>query len=602
MNKPNVLSENKEYKLKDYVVVPFRIAPFQMSVILLNKLLSAVVPSLQVLVIAQFIDTAGGIFQGNMPRNAVYLPLFLLMLMVAYSYLNWSVMGIMNGQADMRMKKVLNMQMLWKRAALEYQYIEDNDTWNLISRTCENPAASMLKGFHAVFGIAEIICRIMCIIAIFISQVFWSSHIIIVMLVPLLLLAYKSGRSAYFTSVEAAKLTRRAVYLHKVLSERNTMNERTLFGYTDNLNKRWLEKYEAARKMKLKTEIRNYVRMKGASIITVCISAAIVLVLLYPVSEGTLTVGLFMGLVSAAFNLVQMMSWTLANSIKQLVVHKEYLKDLTAVMGLKTVPGSLSDREKLDEFSLDSIEFRNVSFHYPGTDRYVLKNLSFVLRKGKTYAFVGANGAGKTTVTKLLTGLYDQYEGEIYINGKISQSYSPAQRKWIFSVVYQDFCKYAISIRDNISLGTIESFSEQQAAEILDKLGMLERINQFPEKMNTLLGKIAGDADLSGGEWQRLALARVLYADAPVYILDEPTAALDPIAESDIYSLFHEISKNKTTIFITHRMGAAKIADEIMVMDGGRIAESGSHKELIDCKGIYYNMYESQKEWYEYEE
>lgn len=315
-----------------------------------------------------------------------------------------------------------------------------------------------------------------------------------------------------------------------------------------------------------------------------------------------MTVGLYMGLATASVSLVQMMSWTLANAIRQLVRHREYLKDLTAVMGLESVPGALSDVERLEGFELESIEFRDVSFRYPGTDKYVLKGMSFVLQKGKTCAFVGVNGAGKTTVTKLLTGLYDKYEGGIYINGKLLQSYTLAQRKWIFSVVYQDFCRYAISVRDNISLGAVGEFSKQRAAEILDGLGLSKRIRQFPEGMDAGLGKVAGDADLSGGEWQRLALARVLYADAPVYILDEPTAALDPIAESEIYSLFREISRGKTTIFITHRMGAARIADEILVVDGGKIAESGSHEELMAHKGIYHGMYESQKEWYRHEE
>lgn len=263
MNEACVLSENKKYTLIDYIAIPFRVAPLQVSVILLNKLLSAIVPSLQVLAVAQFIDTAGCIFRDGMPREAIYLPLFLLMLIVAYGYLNGSLTEIMNSRAGMRMEKALSRQMLRKRASLDYRYIEDDDTWDLISRTCDDPAASILSGFHSVLGIAEIVCRIVSLLVIFMSQMFWGSLVILVLSVPLLFMAYRSGRAAYRTDAEAAKHSRRADYLQKVLSGRDALNERTVFGYTDDLNVRWLERYETARKIKLRMEIRHFVRMKG---------------------------------------------------------------------------------------------------------------------------------------------------------------------------------------------------------------------------------------------------------------------------------------------------------------------------------------------------
>jgi len=595
-----MLQPNKVYQFWDYIIIPFKIAPFHMTVNVINKLVMALIPSLQVFVIARFIDTASAIFQDKMSEDSIYLPLVLLMLFIAYGYLNWSVMSVVNDRANMRLNEVLRSEMLRHRASLKYRYIEDAETWDLISRTCGDLAGSILAGFYSILGAAEIFIRVGSILLILLSQALGASIVILVVTIPLFFLAYKGGKATYQANVTAAKYSRRASCLHKVLTGRDAVNERTVFGYTDEVNREWLEKYEAARKINLKTNIRYYIRMKGASLITVLISLIITGVLAYSAMNGELSPGLFMGLVTASFNLVQMMSWTLANTMKQLSGQKEYLKDLTAVMGLKTIPDALEAAENMPGFSLESIKFSHVSFCYPGTDRYILRDISFTLEKGRTYALAGANGAGKTTVIKLLTGLYDQYEGEIYINDRPLRSYSPAQLKSVFSVVYQDFCKYAVTLRQNLKLGRENEFSEERALKSLEAFGLSEIVSRFPQGLDTPLGKVAGDHDLSGGEWQRLALARLWYTDAPVFILDEPTAALDPVAESNMYSLFHEISKNKTTIFITHRLGAAKVADKILVIDNGRIAESGSYQELISLNGVYAGMYNRQKEWYEY--
>lgn len=600
MKQYKALQPNKEYQLWDCLVIPFKIVPFYMIVKVINKLVTALIPSLQVLVIARFIDTADAVFHGQMSESSIYLPLVLLMLFIAHGYLNWSVMGVVDDTANMRLNKVLHSEMLRHRASLKYRYIEDTGAWDLISRTCGDPAGSVLNGFNLILGVAEIFIRVGSVLIILMTKALGVSIILLLVTIPLLFLAYKGGKATYQANVTAAKYSRRASYLHEVLSGRDAVNERAVFGFTDEVNREWLEKYEAARKINLKTNIKYYIRMKGASLITVLISLIITGVLAYLVMKGELSAGLFMGLVTASFSLVQMMSWTLANTMKQLSRQKEYLKDLTAVMGMETMSDVLEDAGDVPEFPLESIKFIHVSFCYPGTNQYILKDMSFTLEKGKTYALAGANGAGKTTVVKLLTGLYDQYEGEICINDRPLQSYSPAQLRSVFSVVYQDFCKYAVTLRQNLKLGQANEFSEERARRSLDAFGLSGIIGRFPDGLDTPLGKVTGDIDLSGGEWQRLALARLWYRDTPVFILDEPTAALDPVAESRMYSLFHKISQNKTTVFITHRLGAAKIADQILVIDDGRVAESGSHKELISLDGIYAGMYHRQKEWYEY--
>jgi ATP-binding cassette subfamily B protein len=229
-----------------------------------------------------------------------------------------------------------------------------------------------------------------------------------------------------------------------------------------------------------------------------------------------------------------------------------------------------------------------------------LKDLSFKIEEGKHYSFVGINGAGKTTITKLMTGLYTEFEGNILINDVSIRDYSKESLKSIYSIVYQDFAKYCITIKDNILISDLSNTeNEKLLSEILLNLDLNELVMKAPSGLNTPLGKIKMNGiDISGGEWQRIAMARAMYNKGVVRILDEPTAALDPISESNLYEKFEEISKNKTTIFISHRLGSTRLADIIFVLDGGKIIESGSHNELMILNGLYKKMFSAQRSWY----
>ncbi|NLZ82632.1 MAG: ABC transporter ATP-binding protein, partial [Clostridiales bacterium] len=417
---------------------------------------------------------------------------------------------------------------------------------------------------------------------------------------PLFSLAIKGGKATYKANQEAEKHSRRARYLHDVLSGRDNIEERALFGYSQELNNKWHDKYEEARKINLMVTLKYFIRIKGSSLITALISIFIIGVLLIPLSNGVITLGMFMGLVTATLGLIQMMSWNLSWITSELAKNREYLKDLTAFMDLTEQEGSLDLPEEADIVNFETIEFDNVSFKYPDTDRYILKDFNLKLDKNIHYAFVGINGAGKTTITKLLTGLYDNFEGEIRINGKSIRDYKKSQLKALFSVVYQDFAKYYISLKDNILLGDVNVKDEARLQETISLLNLEEAIHKLPQGVDTYLGKIKEDGtDLSGGEWQKVAIARALYSPAEIRILDEPTAALDPVAESNIYKMFGQISQGKSTIFITHRLGAAKLADEIIVIDDGAVVEQGNHEALMKNNGIYAEMFHSQRSWYQ---
>ncbi len=216
---------------------------------------------------------------------------------------------------------------------------------------------------------------------------------------------------------------------------------------------------------------------------------------------------------------------------------------------------------------------------------------------------MGENGEGKSTMIKLLLGLFVPDKGEILLNGKPLLSYSSEARSRMFGVVFQDFVKYDISFRENVQVGDISNHSEEAFREAVEKSGLTEVLAKLPNGADTLLGReFENGVDLYGGQWQRIAMARAFLGDKPALILDEPTSQLDPIAESDLYTEFAEMSAGRTTIFITHRLASTMITDRILVISEGRIAENGPHDQLVKTGGIYARMYEAQKQWYVKEE
>lgn len=326
------------------------------------------------------------------------------------------------------------------------------------------------------------------------------------------------------------------------------------------------------------------------SIITIFGESLIVLFLVFNLLNGDIKIDIFATVFYSLNSMMSNMEEMIA-MFGNILEKSSMANKLYEYLELPEETLNISYQDKINK-----IELKNVFYKYPYSTDYSLKNINLSINPGEKIAIVGVNGSGKTTLSKLICGLFLPTKGNVRIEdfelSKIKQKYKS------MSVVFQNFGKYKLPLLDNIIVSDLDkNINIDEIYSIFNKIGFSnDDINKIG--INTYLDHTFGGVDLSGGQWQRIAIARCLYKKSDFLILDEPTAAIDPIEEEKFYENFFEISKDKTVIFVTHRLASVKRADRIIVLDAGKIIEEGSHEELMSRKKKYYSMYLSQSNWY----
>ena len=596
--------EYKKINIITFMGKMVEIIPGHTIFYVLSQGVGALLPALQTMAVALFVNNV--IASDGLQTGKVISPLLLIMFCILFQNVIPVITRIVNTSKKNRLTYSVNLVLLRKQMKLAYRNIEDSDTCDLIYRVRDNCVNYFDEGYMNVLNSFALAIKLVSLMIIIFRASIISGIMILLIVYPLLKLAMKTGSVNYSLEQDAEMMKRRYNYIFSVLTGKDYANERNLFGYTGTLTQKYNRLFDDSLEKETKIINKRYANMKSGSVITLIISICVMAFMLPQLFRNEITPGLYVGLAGAILDLIQSMSWQLAGMMQNYAKLSKFFDDYNTFIKLDEQDGAENGMKKNKDTPFVSLEFRDVSFRYPGTDKYVLKNCSFNLTGKHSYAVVGENGAGKTTLAKLIMGLYDGYEGEIYINGRNMKEYTYSELKGIVGTVFQDFAKYELSIKENIGIGDVDYYikqgnNESEIQSICERLDMIKWINELPNGFGMMLGKIEEEGvDLSGGQWQKMAIARLLYKDAEINILDEPTAAMDAIAESKVYEQFKSIFKGRFNILITHRMGAARIADEILVIKNGKVIEQGKHEFLVGIDGgVYKEMFESQRKWYE---
>ena len=419
---------------------------------------------------------------------------------------------------------------------------------------------------------------------------------ILIMVVIILIISVRMNKAWFVAADEYSKLDRIFYYFLNMFSDYKTGKEIRLYKEQNLIehiatNKILIEGEKILRKASYRTaKSSSIIALLGATL-----GFGIYLFIgvkglygLFSIGSMVLYCGVFIQILSS----VTKMTTTFGKTEEILPLCKYYFDIIST-------EDDLIYGNKNEDFSENiSIEFKHVYFKYPNASEYVLKDVNIKINDKEHIAIVGQNGSGKTTFIKVLCRLYDVTSGEILINGFNIKDYSKESLMKLYSVVFQDFKIFSFSVFQNLSASN--SYDYEKMKQALDKANIIDRVMKMPSKEKTFLYKdLEKDGiEISGGEAQKLAFARALYKDAPIVVLDEPTAALDPIAESEIYNNFNSFVKNKTAIYISHRLSSCAFCDNIIVFDKGEIVEYGNHNELIELKNLYFSLWNAQAKYY----
>jgi ATP-binding cassette, subfamily B, bacterial len=423
----------------------------------------------------------------------------------------------------------------------------------------------------------------------------WLLLLLIVGILPAFLGESHFAFLGYARNFRQTPVRRELDYLRVLGGSREAAKELKLFGLKDFLIARFTRLSDQLYRENVDLARRRLIAGSFLSMIGTAGYYSAYVYVIWRTATGSLTIGkmIFLtGAIMQASSNIQQVFSTLSSIADQAL----FLTDLLAFFEMRPTICSRPNALPAPRPIVRGFEFRNVSFRYPGTSRLVLNGLDFHLRAGERVALIGENGEGKTTLVKLMTRLYDPVEGQVLLDGVDLREYSLEDLYREIGVIFQDFMRYEMTARENIAVGRIDELNNLPLLRAAaDKSMANEVIARLPRDYEQMLGRrFDKGVDLSGGEWQKVALARAYLRDAQVLILDEPTAALDARSEFEVFHRFAELTAGKTALFISHRFSTVRMADRIIVLQHGRIAEDGNHERLLNLGGRYAEMFEMQ--------
>ena len=511
------------------------------------------------------------------------------------SYLRWKMQG--------RIKLHQQRALIEAATQINFAFFDQPQTYDLIQRARQALGHRLTNVLRFLTEIGQLLVTLVGY-----GVLLWIADPLLVLVVvlpaiPSAWLKIRSAESGYIHDYDATPIRRMMAYTLSLLLGLSSGQEVRLYGLKDHLFGRWQASHQKWRKESLAKAWVEARASIGTTIAEVLAYSVAIFILAARIVDGQLTLGDYVVLIGAAGTFQSNLE-SLLSAVQDVFVDLPLLQDLHAFLEQAKTDQRQSGTRKFPQPLQEGLEVRNLRFRYPEGHEDVLHDINFRVSPGEIVSIVGVNGAGKSTLIKLLLGLYQPDGGTVRYDGTQVAAIAPEQIAENCASVFQDFARFRRPMHEELNPGPPNfHIDDETLRHVIDEVGLADRFQTFPRGLNTFLDPSLGEegtgVELSGGEWQKIALARALVRNPQVLVLDEPTAALDPQAEVELYQRFIELAAGRMTFLISHRIGSARLADRILVLDAGRIIEDGTHEALLARNGRYAQFFRAQAQWYQ---
>ena len=604
------------YRLGYIFVIVWRASPLILFTMVFISIFDGIMPVIGSMISASVLDELHLVIQERILSEEAGIPftasfwgsavLSMLIVLFVYRICNRVVTRISNSIIKIAGEKVTNqvkVQIMEKARTIDLASFDMPAFYEKLENANREAGHRPIQTLQSTFSIISTIIQLISYILILarIPNMWWMPLGVVLISVPSAIVSFVYRRKHFQYVRWRSKDRRQLSYFSGLLVNKDLVKEIRIFDLADTFIDRYnrvFKKYYAGLR---KLIIAESAWLIGIAVVSAVVNCIFYAVIAFGVFVGRFTIGNY-SLYTGALNSIANCVTSFINTSASVYEGTLFIDNLISFMKEKpSIVPIAEPPKKVDKNAPHTIVFDNVSFSYPGTDRKVIKNLSTTFRPGETVVLVGLNGAGKTTLIKLLTRLYDPTEGRILLDGKDLREYDVRELYDLFGIIFQDFGKYAVTAAENISFGDIHKTEDREKVEGCARQANAEDyISKLPDGYDTPLTRIfeKEGIELSGGQWQKLAIARAFYRDSEIMILDEPTASLDPMAEQEIFNQFDTLREGKTTIFVSHRLSSAVIATKILVLEYGELIEEGNHHDLMAKRGKYYDLFTTQAKRY----
>ena len=568
--------------------------PFSSASGILNYLVQGLFPAFSALIQARLFDATYSLTQGTDTLTIIILYGSLFVGSYAVANILQFISSItINAGIYERCTSYYNMKISEKTATLPLIAFEDVNILNLQNRAKDCANREILSQIY--MSSTVIITKgisVISTISVLAAYNIWFVPISIFSVLPYFIVRILRGKEFYSLKKAQTKKTRRLDYLWGLFHNKQAIKEMRVMGFGEYLAQRWVETRDEVNEELWKQNIKDRKSMLFCDTLKIIGYGLSILLALFLAVNGHISIGVF-GACIAAFKSMQESTKSFLIDLGTMPEKMAFANDFFEFLDLT--------EDQNGKRSIDGIKdcvLSNVSFAYPNSNDYALKNVSLTIHKGEKVVILGVNGSGKTTLSKMILNLYPPSQGEVRYNSILSSDIDKNSLYSYISVVPQDFVTYSLTLRENIAISDLKHLQDDALIKQALKLSGLKSLLNEVGSLGEQLGREFGGKELSGGQWQKLAIARGLFKKSELIILDEPTSALDPLIETEILQKFIEIAKNKTALIISHRIGLCKLADRIIVMKEGQICETGTHYDLMQKNGEYKRLYDTQEQWY----